>query len=72
MTGRIENINDTVGHTVTIYGLPESVGIPDGTDMKVVWINDLHVELKTLDGVRICLRTHIAERVMYYHEKYNL
>ena len=63
---KIENIYDTVGQTITVYGLPSAFGIIDGTNMIVVWINDTHVELKSTSGVRICLRTYIAEEVIHY------
>jgi len=67
MRRKIKDIYSTTGQTVTIYGLSETLGIDDGSAMTVVWINTTHVELKSDSGFRICLRTWIAEDVMYHY-----
>ena len=64
----LKNIINMKGHWVTVYGLPRELGITDGTHVKIVWVNETHVELMGGDNERVCLRTYIAEQVLYYNE----
>lgn len=60
----LKNIKDLKNQWFTIIGLPSSYNIKDGTKMKVIWLNDLFIELHSRDNKRICIRTYIAKDVM--------
>lgn len=68
MSIHIKNISDLKGNTFTISGLPKEIGIKDGSTMEVVWANDVHMELISAGGSRICLRTYIAIDLLSYKE----
>lgn len=54
---------------VTVYGLPSELNWKDGTRVKIIWINETHVEIMSGADERLCLRTYIAEDVLYYNEE---
>lgn len=65
MNNTIKNINEVVGKSVIISGLPSELKIEDGSLANVIWVNDTHVELHLMSGRRLCLRTYVAKDVLY-------
>ena len=64
----VRNIKEIEGNQFIVNGLPSELNIADGSTVIVVWANDTHVELKTMGGARICLRTYLVFDLLTYKE----
>lgn len=52
----------------TINGLEIRTGVKYGTVVQLLWVNDTHVGMITLNGVRLCIRTYIARDILTLRE----
>jgi len=60
----IMKLNSHIDKWFIIYGLEIQTGVPYGTPVKLLWVNDTHICLVTKSSELFCLRVYLGEKYL--------